>query len=379
MKTIVVAGHVCLDIIPAFPNLAASLDTLFVPGKLIDVGPARLSTGGVVGNTGLALHRLGVPVRPVAKIGDDAFGRAVRDIFQSAGAPTGGLKADAAAATSYSVVLNPAGYDRIFLHCPSANDLFGADDLADAVLPGASLLHFGYPPLMRRMYEDGGEELRRLLIRAKTAGLTTSLDLALPDPLSPAGRVDWPNLLERVLPHVDCLTPSLDEIVFMLERSRFESVRLQTARGVPLGGLSGADVARLADRLLEMGPAILLLKLGPEGLYLQATRSRERLLGMGGAAPDAENWQGVSGHAPCFEVEARNTTGAGDRTIAGFLAALVRGLGPEEACRMAVANGAASVEQAGGDAGLPGWEALIERRQRGWRRRQPRVILARVM
>ncbi len=379
MKPIVVCGHVCLDIIPAFPKIASSLDTLLVPGKLVEVGPAVIATGGAVANTGLALHRLGLPVRPVAKVGDDAFGRAVLEIFRNAGAPIDGIVVDGAASTSYTVVLSPVGCDRIFLHCPSANDLFGADDVRAEVLAGASLFHFGYPPLMKRMYADGGAELEALLRRVKAAGLTTSLDLALPDPQSVAGRSDWEHILQRVLPHVDVFVPSLDELVFMLDRPRGEALRLQSAQGVPLGGLSVAEVRQVADRAIAMGAAIVLIKLGIEGIYFQTTPDHARLRACGAAAPDSQAWCDVSGYATCFEVEVADTTGAGDCTIAGFLAALVQGLPPDEAARMAVATGAASVEKQDATSGIPPWETLVTRMASGWKRRKPRVTFPRLV
>ena len=359
--------------------MAASLDTLLVPGKLVDVGPAVVATGGAVANTGLALHRLGVPVRPVAKLGDDAFGRVVLESFRSAGAATDGLMVDPAASTSYTVVLSPAGCDRIFLHCPSANDRFGAADLRDDQLAGASLLHFGYPPLMKRMYADGGDELRALLLRAKSAGLTTSLDLALPDPQSPAGRADWPGILRQALPLVDVFVPSLDELVFMLDRPRGETMRLETAHGVPLGGLSVAEVREVADRAIDMGAAIVLIKLGAEGVYFQTACDRLRLQACGEAAPDPEAWRGVSGHATCFDVAVAGTTGSGDCTIAGFLAALGKGMKPDDAARVAVAVGAASVEKPDATSGVPSWDVLMARMGGGWMRRKPRVTFPRLV
>ena len=368
-KPIVVAGHVCLDIIPAFAAGASRLDELLVPGKLVDVGPATIATGGAVANTGLALHRLGLPVRPVGKIGADAFGRTIVEIFRAAGVPADGLVADPQAATSYTVVINPPGLDRVFLHCPGANDLFGADDLPAAALDGASMLHFGYPPLMRRMYADGGGELAALLERGRGAGLTTSLDLALPDPQSPAGRADWPRILRRGLPLVDVCVPSLDEIVYMLDRRRGEEVRRRTAAGVPLGGLAPDDVRAAADALIAQGVAIAMIKLGEQGVFLRVTPDAGRLAAGGAAAPaDPSAWAGATCHAPCFEAAVAGTTGAGDCAIAGFLAALAQGCGPQEALRMAAAAGAASVERPDATSGVPPWPQLAARVAAGWPR-----------
>ena len=80
---VVVAGHICLDIIPSLEQRQGSLDKLLVPGTLVKVGPAVVSTGGAVSNTGIALHRLGVPTRLMGKVGDDILGRAILDVLRS--------------------------------------------------------------------------------------------------------------------------------------------------------------------------------------------------------------------------------------------------------------------------------------------------------
>lgn len=366
---VIVAGHICLDVIPTFKRGAGRLDELLVPGKLVDVGPAILSTGGAVANTGLALHRLGTPVRLMGKVGQDAFGDAVCGLLRQHGTTLAdGMLRDPSVATSYTVVVNPPGIDRVFLHCPGANDAFGADDLATEALRGARLLHFGYPPLMKRLYADGGGELARLLERARQAGLTTSLDMALPDPDSPAGLADWPAVLRAALPFVDVFVPSLDEIVYMLDPARGRHVRAAAASGAPLGGLGPSDVRDVAAHLVELGAAVVLLKLGRHGAYLHATADAARLAAAGACAPVGPRWRGAALHAPCFSVRVAGTTGAGDCTIAGFLAALVRGDGPADALRAAVATGSASVERPDATSGVPPWPVLAERLRAGWPR-----------
>ena len=68
----VVAGHICLDIIPQMPRI--NLQSSLKPGAVVEVGSAIMSTGGAVSNTGRSLHRLGIPTELMAKVGDDAFG-----------------------------------------------------------------------------------------------------------------------------------------------------------------------------------------------------------------------------------------------------------------------------------------------------------------
>src|SRR6185503_4762577 len=116
-------------------------------------------------------------------------------------------------ASSYTVILNPPNVDRIFLHCPGANDTFGAGDVNYELLCQANLFHFGYPPLMKRLYQNDGAELIRMFKQAKATGVTTSLDMAMPDPTSPSGQANWPAILKAVLPAVDLFVPSIEEIL----------------------------------------------------------------------------------------------------------------------------------------------------------------------
>ncbi len=373
LKTIA-AGHVCLDIIPTFLHGAASLDAVMQPGKLVDMGPAVLSTGGAVANTGLALRRLGLPVRLMGKVGADAFGAAVIDIFRRQDeALVQTMIVDPSVATSYTVVINPPGIDRVFLHCPGANDTFTAEDVTPALLEGMDLFHFGYPPLMKAFYSDAGE-LARLFKKVKACGLATSLDMALPDPQSPAGQADWPAVLRQALPFVDIFSPSLDEIVFMLHRERGLKARARAAEGVPLGGLKAEEVCALAGELIGLGVAVVMLKLGNQGAYLRVTSDASRLAACGcfdAAACGA--WAGAEFFAPCFDARVAGTTGSGDCTVAGLLAAVAKGLGPAEAARTAVAVGSASVEQPDATSGVPEWAVLDARIRAGWGRETPQV------
>jgi sugar/nucleoside kinase (ribokinase family) len=262
------------------------------------------------------------------------------------------------------VVINPPGVDRIFLHCPGANDTFGAADVPYHRLDGARLFHFGYPPLMRRMFSDTGAELVALLRGVKAAGVTTSLDMAKPDPTSEAGKAPWLEILKRALPQVDVFLPSVDEILYMLDRERFDQMGPAMTSAV-----DGPLLRALSDRLLSMGAAIVVLKLGPEGLYLRTTADSGRLDTMGRCTvSDTRAWLGRELLSPCFRADVSGTTGAGDSAIAGFLAGLTTGLGPEDTMTSAAAVGACSVEKADATSGIPTWDQLRARMAKGWER-----------
>jgi len=254
--------------------------------------------------------------------------------------------------TSYSVVISPPDVDRSFLHSPAANDTFRAEDVEDAALAGARLLHFGYPPIMQEFYSDGGEQMRHLFQQAKTLGVLTSLDMAMPDPNSTAGRIDWIAWLEKVLPSVDIFLPSIDEIQMMLRRDLDQPV-------------DATLLHELADQLLAMGAGVVILKLGDLGLYLKS----------GATSCLPESWKNRELHAPCFQVDVVGTTGAGDCTIAGFLAAVVDGANPLEALVDAVAVGACNVEVADATSGIRPISEVRNRIQSGWKR-HPSIINA---
>jgi len=114
------------------------------PGKLLRMEGVRIGPGGTVGNTGPALHRLGVPVALMGKCGDDPFGRILLERLRAlAPGAEGGMQVVPGENTSYTIVIAPPGIDRMFLHCPDANDTFGPEDVDLDVVGRARLFHGG--------------------------------------------------------------------------------------------------------------------------------------------------------------------------------------------------------------------------------------------
>jgi len=344
---IIAAGHICLDITPLFPpDRAGKPQEYLVPGSLIRMDGVDIHTGGSVANTGLALHFFGEDVSLMGKVGDDAFGKLVGDILSGHGCDMDAMVVAPGEVTSYSVVLAVPGSDRIFLHAPGANDSFCYDDLDFTRIARAQHFHFGYPPLMRRVYEKGGEELEKIFRRVKELGLTISLDMAAIDPTSPAAGQDWQAILRRILPYVDYFLPSAEELCFMLDRPRFEE---WSTRGGDMAASWDAerDIRPLADRLAELGAGTFVIKCGAKGMYYRT--------------PTAEGFQ------KSFRPErVCSATGAGDVSIAAFLAARMRGYEIEKCVTLAAAAGAASVTAYDALGGLKSLEELEEMVSRGW-------------
>jgi sugar/nucleoside kinase (ribokinase family) len=371
--SIIAAGHCCLDVIP---NFAAHADGALVPGNLIEVGPAVLAPGGCVSNVGLALHRLGTPVRLLGKVGDDPFGRILLDFYAQVDLAVGML-ISSGETTSYSVVISQPGNDRIFLHCPGANHTFSAAEIAAADLTGVVIFHFGYPPLMRQMYENEGAGLAQVFHRVQSQGIFTSLDMALPDSMSEAGQVDWQVILRRTLPFVDAFLPSIEELLFMLDRERYEQMRDRYGDDHLINAVDGPLVDEYIEQLIVWGAAMVAVKMGNQGLYLRTTADPSRWETLATTIPILADpaWHGRRLFAPCYLVDVAGTTGAGDATIAGFLLGLLAGSDPAETLRGAVAVGACSVEQVDATSGILAWEQVQERLRSGWVQRPVQIAL----
>lgn len=370
-KTAVVAGHLCLDITPLFPpDRQESLEAILRPGQLLHMDGVNVHIGGAVANTGLALQFLGHPVRLVGKIGSDAFGELVRQQLAKYDAAENLIVSDSTE-TSYSIVLAIPGIDRIFLHDAGANDTFCADDLTAGIFENAALFHFGYPPLMRRMYADGGSQLAAVLKRARAAGLVTSLDMAAVDPASFAGRADWDTLLKNVLPLVDFFVPSAEEICWMLDRSRFAGWKEEAQGRDVCEVLDLEDVRTLAGRVLELGAAAALIKCGSAGLYCQTADAARLARPISILGLQSGEWAEKEIFEPSYIPDViASATGAGDTCIAGFLSAAMEGESLADALHMAAAEGACCLAAYDALGGLKSKEELRQCIASGWKKQE---------
>jgi len=184
---VVVAGHLCVDLIPDLPPAGLAAE----PGALVEVGPLTLQPGGSVFNTGWALATLGVSTTAIAHIGDDPLGRYLQTEIAARGI-TPRLTRRPTEATPYSIVIESATRDRAFLHHTGAAASFGSAAVGEITAP---LFHLGYPPVLPALIANDGLKLATLLRRVHHTGATTSMDLAVVDAASPVSRLDWAAIL----------------------------------------------------------------------------------------------------------------------------------------------------------------------------------------
>ena len=292
---------VCLGILVA-DVIARPVKCLPAPGALLPMPEIALATGGCAVNTGIAMARLGVPLRIVGKVGSDAFGEFVLSALRADRIDVRGVRRDPKVQTSATVVtVYPSG-ERGFLHCIGANAALREKDVDWSVMKGAKHLHVAGTFVMPGI---DGKPTARILAKARRLGLTTSLDTVW----DPKDRWDeaW-----VCLPHLDYFMPS------------YEEARRMTGETTP---------DRIAARCMEKGARTVVLKMGEEGCYIRHAEGEIRV--------------------PAFVVpKVVDTTGAGDSFIGGFLTGLLMGWDLERCGRLGNATGAACVQAMGASTGI---------------------------
>jgi sugar/nucleoside kinase (ribokinase family) len=368
---IVAAGHTCLDLIPAFTidGKVDKMTDVLVPGKMINMGECVVVGGGPVTNAGVSIRRLGVKTELIGKVGDDDFGRQILQWYEEKEGHFAGMSVVKGESTSYTIAICIPGIDRFYLHHTGANDTFGYDDMNWDIVGGAKLMLFGYPPWMRKIYENTGAELTRILKKTRELGATTVLDMSIPDMESYAGRQDWKAICQAWVPLTDIMVPSAEELFFFLYKDQFLAKKADLGpKECVLDHLSVAEIARMGNDLLELGTGVAMVKCGHRGLYVR-TAGKDRLAKFGAAGcADLDNWAERELWFPVYEEEKFvGALGSGDSAIAGFLAAFVRGYTIESCLRYANAAGSMNVTVPDGLSWNKGFDDLTKRIDSGWK------------
>lgn len=258
--------------------------------------------GGNGANTARAMGILGTHVRLLGTLGNDEPARFILEQLRGSGVDTSMIDRVEHPTAATVVLVNRAG-DRQFLHRLGASqEAFRQPVMfTPEVCEGASHYHCASLFVLPHLRVHAPEMLRR----AQTAGLTTSLDTNWD------AEGEWMHTLEPCLPHLDILFMNEDEALMVT---------------------GSADPATGASIVLNKGVGTAVMKLSRRGCAIY-TEGNELL-------------------CPAFEVTAKDTTGAGDSFVAGFLDARQRGVSWTEAGRFANAVAALSVQKLGAVTGL---------------------------
>lgn len=341
-----------------------SIDDSTHPDCVFDMQGIKFAAGGKTAEIGLALHRLDTPTRLIGKVGDDRLGKALIESLQTVSPDlTRGMVTDPSVRTGAVIQSDSLEGSIIF---PGANKMFYASDIPRADLQDVDLFHFTDPAAMRSVYRGEGGELVSILQRARRKGLTTSLDINLPESNGSSGVVDWTLVLENSLCDVDLFFVDGIDLVCLYEPERQDTFKK----------LITADLLHdLSGQVLSFGVEAVLIRLGSHGAYLRTASAKawkkagRALLGF------SENWHDREFWVPAFKGSCDETMKDSARFAAGFLASLLRATEPEAALLTAAAAQASRKEQTWEDiqAHLDlDWATLpLDVAGEGWRKEGP--------
>jgi 5-dehydro-2-deoxygluconokinase len=315
-----------------------------VGGRLEDMGSFAKYVGGSPTNTAIGAARLGLRAGLITRVGDDHFGRFIREELVRCGVDISGVITDPHRLTALAVlgIRDERRFPLLFFRENCADMALSEADVDPALIAraGAVLIngtHLSQPGVRaasRKAAElaraAGGRVVFDIDYRPVLWGLTAPQ--AGENRYVPSSTVT--GLLQEVAPLCDLIVGTEEEFHI-------------------LGGSTDTVAALRAVRGLT--PAVLVCKRGADGCVVFA--------GEIGAGLDT----GVK--AEGFDVEVFNILGAGDAFMSGFLRGWLKGQPVETCCRYGNACGAIVVSRHGCAPAMPTWVELCAFLQRQWPRR----------
>jgi fructokinase len=248
--------------------------------RLVEVSAFRPKPGGAPANVAVAAVRLGARSAFIGKVGDEAFGHHLADVLRQEGVDVRGMRFDEEARTGMAFIAMPDENtsEFVFYRNPGADMRLRADELDRELLQETRAFHFGSLSLGQEPSRGATMEAVRV---AREAGALISFDVNYRPTLWNSPQEAYDRIMATV-PHVDLL--KVNEVELAL-----------------LAGSEDLDAASKA--LLEQGPDLCVVTLGPEGSYFQVAGGGE--------------------HVPAFKVQTVDATGCGDAFVAGLLCQLI--------------------------------------------------------
>jgi fructokinase len=273
--------------------------------------------GGAPANVAVGVQRLGGRAGFVGCVGDDPFGRFLRDVLAAEGVDTSPMTFSREFNTTLAFVSRRLDGEREFSFYRGADSALRAEDVADATLRQARILHCCSVSMSRQPARDASFSAMQ---RAAALGTLVSFDPNLRPPL-------WESL--------------------------------EDAKACCLRGLELAQIVKVSEEEAQWLAGLDDLAAAAAALWRPQMHLLAVTLGAGGAR---YHYAGGAGEVGAPRVQAIDTTGAGDAFCAGLLSALrdagapVETLSPaqiEAALRFANACGALTTTRPGAIPALP--------------------------
>ena len=280
--------------------------------------------GGDTSNMAIAAARLGrdagVTASYVTRVGNDAFGRMFRELWEREGVGCEGVATDAEAPTAvYFVSHGPQGHEFSYLRAGSAASRLSPSTLPLDVLREARVLHLS--GISQAVSASACDACFAAIEVARDAGALISYDPNLRLKLWPLARARA--IVRATVALADWVLPSFEDAQLLFD---------------------GESADGIVDSLHALGVRTVVLKLGAQGCVVSDGQRRER----------------VEGH----RVQAVDATGAGDCFDGAFAVRTLAGDDPFTAARYANVAAALATTGFGAVAPLPDDAAVREFAQR---------------
>ncbi|XP_031497061.1 probable fructokinase-6, chloroplastic [Nymphaea colorata] len=310
---VVCFGEILIDFVPTVNGLS-----------IADAPAFKKAPGGAPANVAVGIARLGGSSAFIGKVGEDEFGYMLADILKENNVNNRGMRFDPGARTALAFVTLKENGERefMFYRNPSADMLLQESELDLDIIRAAQIFHYGSISLISEPCKSAHLAAAKV---AKDAGGLLSYDPNLRLPLWPSAESARQGILS-IWDTADVIKISEEEISFLT------------------GGEDPYDDA-VVRKLFHPNLKLLLVTEGQDGSRYYT--------------------KDFSGRVAGFNVNAVDTTGAGDAFVAGFLSQLADDLSLlqdegklRDALKFANACGALTVTERGAIPALPTREAV---------------------
>ena len=304
-----------------------------IGSRLEDMSSLAKSVGGCPANIAIGTARLGLRSALITRVGDEAFGRFIREQLTREGVDVRGVATDPRRLTALAIlgVRDAASFPLIFYREDCADAALDEGDIDEAFIRGAAAIVVTGTHFAR---DNSAAAQRKAMRIARDAGRRVVLDIDYrPNLWGVAGHGSGDQRYipsDQVTSHLQAILPGCDLVV-------------GTEEEVHIAGGSGDTLAALS-RIRELSAAAIVLKRGPMGCAVFT-----------GAIP-ASLEDGIKG--PGFPVEVYNVLGAGDGFMSGLLRGYLTGEPWETTCAFANACGAILVSRLLCSPESPSWTEL---------------------
>ncbi len=265
--------------------------------------------GGDSSNFAIAAARQGAKVGYVTALGADVYGHMFRELWRAEGVDSRQVREDADAFTAvYFVTHDADGHHFSFFRKGSAASRLAPRDVPQKYLETARYVHLSGISLA--ISDSACDFGFAAIAAARKGGAKVTFDTNLRLKLWPKERARA--VTSEAIAQCDVCLPSLDDVATLYDI---------------------AEPNGLIDRILAMGPKVVVLKMGEKGCIVADRITRTH----------------VPPH-PCKPVDA---TGAGDTFGGAFVARLAAGDAPVAAARYANVAAALSTQGYGAVAPIP--------------------------